>query len=92
MCGQDQAFLFPYLRVCARMLSLFSCVCLFAILWTVAHQAPLSIDSPGKNTGGELPCTSLGDLPNPDIKPVSLMSPTLVEMFLTTVAIWKALP
>ena len=26
-------------------------LCLFAILWTVALQAPLSWDSPGKNTG-----------------------------------------
>ena len=33
------------------MLSCFSCVWLFATLWTVAHQAPLSVDSPGKNTG-----------------------------------------
>ena len=33
------------------MLSQFSCVRLFAILWTVAHQARLSMDSPGKNTG-----------------------------------------
>ena len=31
--------------------SRFSRVWLFATLWTVAHQAPLSRDSPGKNTG-----------------------------------------
>ena len=30
---------------------LFSHVWLFATLWTVAHQTPLSMDSPGKNTG-----------------------------------------
>ena len=29
----------------------FNCVWLFAILWTVAHQAPLPMDSPGRNTG-----------------------------------------
>ena len=29
----------------------FSCVWLIAILWTTDHQAPLSMDSPGKNTG-----------------------------------------
>ena len=34
------------------MLSGFRCVRLFATLRTVAHQAPLSMDSPGKNTGG----------------------------------------
>ena len=33
------------------MLSHFNCVQFFATLWTVAHQAPLSRDSPGKNTG-----------------------------------------
>ena len=27
-----------------------SCVLLFVTLWTAAHQAPLSMDSPGKNT------------------------------------------
>ena len=33
------------------VLSRFSHVWLLATLWTVAHQAPLSIDTPGKNTG-----------------------------------------
>ena len=34
--------------VCAQSLSL---VRLFVPLWTVAHQSPLTMDSPGKNTG-----------------------------------------
>ena len=39
-------------------------------LWTVACQAPLSIwDFPGENTVFPLP--SLGDLPDPGIKPRS---------------------
>ena len=33
------------------MLGRFRCVRFFVTLWTVAHQAPLSWDSPGKNTG-----------------------------------------
>ena len=33
------------------MLSHFSHVQLFATLWTVSHQAPLTKGSPGKNTG-----------------------------------------
>ena len=37
--------------VCACMLSRFSCVRLSATLWTMACQASLSWDSPGKNTG-----------------------------------------
>ena len=32
-------------------MSTYSVVQLFVTPWTVAHQAPLSIDSPGKNTG-----------------------------------------
>ena len=35
----------------ACMLSRLSCVRLFVTPWTVAHQAPLSMNSPGKNTG-----------------------------------------
>ena len=33
------------------ILSHFSCDGLFVTPWTIAHQAPLSMDSPGKNTG-----------------------------------------
>ena len=32
-------------------------------------------DSPGKNGWSGLPCPPPGDLPNPGIKPMSLMSP-----------------
>ena len=35
----------------ACVLSCLSCVQLYAYAWTVAHQAPLSGDSPGKDTG-----------------------------------------
>ena len=38
-------------RVCVSMLSHFSHVWLFATLWIIAPQAPLSMGSPGKNTG-----------------------------------------
>ena len=41
-------------KVCACMpavLSHFSHLQLFVTLWTVAYKAPLSMDSPGKNTG-----------------------------------------
>ena len=36
---------------CAGVLSRFSHVQLFVTLWTVAHQASLSMGFPGKNTG-----------------------------------------
>ena len=44
----DCKSLFP-IRVCG--LSRFSRVQLFVILWGIARQVPLSMDSPGKNTG-----------------------------------------
>ena len=43
-------------------------------------------DSPGKNTvvATRLPFLTPGNLPNPGIKPISLMSPALVGEFFTT--------
>ena len=35
----------------------------FATPWTAAHQAPLSVGFPGKNTGNGLPFPSPGDFP-----------------------------
>ena len=40
---------FPWFFTC--MLSHFSHVQLFVTPWTIACQAPLSMDSPGQNTG-----------------------------------------
>ena len=39
------------IHVCMSMLSCFSCAQLIATLRIVAHQAPLSMGFPGKNTG-----------------------------------------
>ena len=51
-------------------------VWLFVTPWTVAPQAPLSMDSPGKNTGvGCHALLSPGHLPNPGIKPESSAAP-----------------
>ena len=46
----------------------------FVTLWTVAHQAPLSMGFPRQEYCSGLPVPSLGDLPDPGIKPVSLAS------------------
>ena len=43
----------------------------FATPWTIARQAPLSMDFPGKDTGNGLPFPSPGDLPDPEIEPGS---------------------
>ena len=56
----------------ACMLSHFSHVQLFATLWTVARQAPLSMIFSRKEPWRGWPCPPPGDLPNPGIKPMSL--------------------
>ena len=43
----------------------------FATLWTVAHQAPLSIGFSRQEYWSGLPFPSPGDLPDPGIKPRS---------------------
>ena len=62
------------------MLSPFSCVRLFATLWTVARQDLLSM---GFSKSG-LPYPPPGDLSNPGNKPTSPSSPALAGGFFTT--------
>ena len=50
---------------------------LFVTLWTVAHQALLSMRFPRQEHWNGLSCPSPGDLPDPGIKPVSPVSPAL---------------
>ena len=73
------------------MLSLFSCVQLSATLWTVARQALLSMGFSRQKYWNGLPCSPLGDLLDPGIEPVSLMSPALTGGFVTTSNTWEAL-
>ena len=53
------------------MLSHFYCVQLFAVPWTAAFQAPLSMGFFKQEYWSELPCPPPGDLPNPGIEPKS---------------------
>ena len=73
----------------ACVLSLFSCVWLFATPWTAAHQTPLSIGFSRQEYQTGLPCPSPGDPPNLGIKPASLKSLVLVDGFLITSATWE---
>ena len=70
------------------MLSRFSRVRLFAALWTVACQAPLSMGFSRQEYWSGLPRLPPEDLPNTETEPMSLMSPALVGGFLTS-ATWK---
>ena len=75
----------------AGMVNHFSCVRLCATLWTVTCQAPLSMRFSRQEYRSGLPYPSPGDLPDPGIEPVSLMSPALAGRFLTWEATWEAL-
>ena len=69
---------------CACVLSCFSCVWLFATLWTIAFQTSLSMGFSRQGYGNVLPCPSPGDLPNPGTEPTSLKSPELAGRFFST--------
>ena len=73
------------------VLSHFTRVRLFATPWTVALQAPLSIGFSRQEYWSGLPCLPPGDLPDPGIEPMSLMSPALACRFFTNSATWEAL-
>ena len=80
-----------------RYHSLVLCVCvcpvrvqLFANPWTVACQAPLSMELPRQEYWSGLPFPTSGDLPDPGIEPTSLAFPALTGRFFTTSATWEA--
>ena len=60
--------------MCVCVCESLSCVQLFATPWTVAHQAPLSMEFSRQEYWSGLPCPSPGDLPNSETEPES---PTL---------------
>ena len=72
------------------LLSRFSHVGFFATLWIVAHQSPLSMGFSRQEYWSGLPCSPPGDLPDPGIKPTSLMSPAMAGGFFTISTTWEA--
>ena len=60
-----------------------------ATLWTVAHQAPLSMGFSRQEYWSGLPCPPPGYLYDPGIKPASFMSPALAGGFFTTSTTWE---
>ena len=72
------------------MLSHFSHVLLFATLWTVACQAPLSMGFSRQEYWSGLPCPPPGDLPDPGIELTSPASLALAGGLFTTSATWEA--
>ena len=56
---------------------------------TVAQQAPPSMGFFRQEHWSGLPCPPPGDLPNPGIKPKSLMSPAWADGYFTTSDTWE---
>ena len=69
--------------ICACMLQLCLTLC---DPWTIAKQAPLSIEFSRQKYWSGLPFSTPGDLPDPGFKPASLPSPALAGIFFTN---WK---
>ena len=76
----------PSLTTEYEWLKSLSRVRLFVTPWTVAHQAPLSMEFSRQEYWSELPFPSPGDLPDPGIKP---MSPALQADALPSEPPWK---
>ena len=87
--GQEQVETSVLYIVCMRVQSL-SAVWLIAAPWTVACQAPLSMEFSRQVYWSELPFPTRGDLPDSGIKPKFLVSPALAVRIFTTSATWEA--
>ena len=91
-CGEKGSLLhcwweFKWLQpLYACTLSYFSRARLFVTLWTVALQAPLCKGFCRQEYWSGLPCPPPGALPDPGIKPTSLMSPALATWELS---LWR---
>ena len=70
--------------------SMLSGVSLFATPWTVAYQAPLSMEFPRGEYWCGLPLSTPGDLPDPGIEPASSVCLVLVGGFFTTIPLGKS--
>ena len=70
--------------MCMHVLSHFSTVRLFATPWTVANQAPLSMEFSRQEYWSGLLFPSPGDFTNPGIEPVSPMPPAVAGEFFIT--------
>ena len=74
----------PWIDIMLTQSCRLSSVWLFVILWTTGHQAPLSMEFSGQDYWSGLLCPPPGDLPDPGMEPVSLISPALAVRFFVT--------
>ena len=64
---------------------------LFVTPWTAACLTPPSMEFSRQECQSGLPFPTPGDLPDPGIEPMSLVSPALEGRLFTTSATWEAL-
>ena len=76
------------LRACVHASSL-SHICLFAAPWAIARPDALSMEFYRQDYWSGLPFPTPGNIPNPGVEPMSLVSPTLAGGFLTNCTTWK---
>ena len=81
---EDQAVI---VCVCAKLFY----VHLSVILWTVTQEVHLSKGFSRQEYWSGLPFPLPGDLSNPGIEPMSLLSSVLADGFFTTGTTWEAL-
>ena len=73
--------MYQYTSANAQLLSR---VRLFATPWAVARQVPLSMEFPKQEHWTGLPFLPPANLPDPGIKPISLVSPALAGRLFNT--------
>ena len=76
--------------LCVCILSRFSCIQLFATLWTVARQAPLFMGFSRQEYWSRLPCPPPGDFLHSGMECMSLAPPALAGGFFNSSATWEA--
>jgi len=79
-------FLISFSSLHAQLLG---CVLLFVTQWAIASKAPPSMEFSRQEYRNRLPFPSPGDLPDPGIEPMSLMSPALLGGFLAPPGMWE---
>ena len=77
-----------YYLLDAMNAQLLSQIWLYATLWTIARQGPLSMGFSRQEYWSGLPFPPPGNLPDPVIEPMSLTSPALAGRFLYHWATW----
>ena len=82
MCDHRPCGVCVCAHACVHMLSR---VRLFLTPWTVACQAPLSMEFSRQEYRSGQPFSTPGNLPDPGIEPVSLVSSSLAGGFFTTI-------